>query len=212
MTSSSEVLLSIQSLSCERGYRQLFQQLNFSLSSGQVIRIAGPNGSGKSTLLNVLAGISSDYSGDIYFKDQPVAEVGYEYREHLCYLGHAKAVKTQLTPEENLKWFCSMYPVRADVTIDDVLEHVGLKPFKQQICAQLSAGQKQRVALARMLISAADIWILDEPFTAIDQKGVKHFEQLIADFSESGGAVLVTTHHDLQVLGDYRTLDLGDYL
>ncbi|NRB41697.1 MAG: cytochrome c biogenesis heme-transporting ATPase CcmA [Pseudomonadales bacterium] len=212
MTTSSKALLTIQNLSCERGFRQLFQQLNFELFAGEVIRIAGPNGAGKSTLLNVLAGISSDFDGDILYQNQPIKDVSYEYRENLCYLGHAKAVKTPLTPRENLQWFCSMYPTRSDTSIDAVLEQVGLMYFKDQICAQLSAGQKQRVALARLIISAAKIWILDEPFTAIDQSGVQQFETLIAEFAQDGGAVLVTTHHALNITGNYRCLDLGDYL
>ena len=211
MTNSPTPLLSIQALCCERGYRQLFQQLSFDVAAGQVLRIAGPNGSGKSTLLNVLAGISSDYSGDVLFHGNAIQTVSYDYRESLCFLGHAKAVKNQVTPRENLQWFCSLYATQSDITIDAVLEQVGLQFFSDQICGQLSAGQKQRVALARLLISAAQIWILDEPFTAIDQQGVKQFEGLIADFAARGGAVIVTTHHDLQIQGDYRSIDLGAY-
>lgn len=211
MTTSPTPILSIQALSCERGYRQLFQRLSFDVSAGQVIRIAGPNGAGKSTLLNVLAGISSDFSGDILFNGIAIKAASYDYRENLCFLGHAKAVKNQLTPRENLQWFCSLYPTRVEVDIESVLEQVGLKFFSDQICGQLSAGQKQRVALARLLISSAQIWILDEPFTAIDQHGVKQFEQLIAEFATQGGAVVITTHHDLHISGDYRCVDLGDY-
>lgn len=211
LTHSISSVLAIQDLSCERGFRRLFTSLSFEIQAGQVLRIAGPNGAGKSTLLNVLAGISSDYEGRVFYKDVAVKESQFEYRQHLCYLGHAKAVKTQLTPMENLQWFCSMYPTRKGLTIEDVLQQVGLLAFKDQICSQLSAGQKQRVALARLLISSAELWILDEPFTAIDQDGVRQFEQIISDFAQAGGAVLITTHHVLQVEGEFRTLDLGEY-
>lgn len=212
MTISPIPLISIQTLCCERGYRQLFQQLSFDVSAGQVVRIAGPNGAGKSTLLNVLAGISSDFSGEILFNGSAIKTVSYDYRDNLCFIGHAKAVKNQLTPRENLQWFCSLYATQLELNIDTVLDRVGLKFFSDQICGQLSAGQKQRVALARLLISSAQIWILDEPFTAIDQQGVKQFEQLISEFAERGGTVIVTTHHDLDIKGDYRCIDLGGYL
>ena len=109
LTTSSSLLLSINALSCERGYRPLFDDLAFELRAGEVIRIAGPNGAGKSTLLNVLAGISSDYSGDVLFRGQPLKVAGFEYRQNLCFLGHAKAIKNPLTPRENLNWFCSMW-------------------------------------------------------------------------------------------------------
>ena len=206
---SNPPLLSIQSLCCERGYRPLFSNLAFDVAATDIIRIAGPNGAGKSTLLNVLAGISSDYEGKILFKGEPLSRVTFEYRQQLCYLGHAKAVKNQLTPTENLQWFCSMYPTRENTRIGDVLEKVGLKLFSEQLCGQLSAGQKQRVALARLLISSAQLWIIDEPFTAIDQEGVKQFEKIIADFAAAGGAVLITTHHDLQISGNYRSIDVS---
>lgn len=204
-------LLALEAIGCERGYRRLFAALSFSLFPGQVLRIVGPNGAGKSTLLNVLAGISSDYQGEIFYKGLAIKDAQFEYRQNLCYLGHAKAVKTQLSPMENLQWFCSMYPTRKDLSMEAVLEQMGLIAFKDQVCSQLSAGQKQRVALARLLISSAELWILDEPFTAIDQDGVKQFEQIISDFAQAGGAVLITTHHALEVEGEYSALDLGDY-
>jgi heme exporter protein A len=204
------LILSVSQLSLERGLRSLVSALSFSLHSGDVLRISGANGAGKSSLLKVLAGISSDYSGEIQFDGKPMREAELEYREQMLYLGHANAVKTALSPYENLKWFAALYPVKSQVSIDAALQQVGLLAFKNQPCFQLSAGQKQRVALARLLLSKAKLWILDEPFTAIDKTGVAEFEALISRFAENGGAVLITTHHDLAITGNYQQLVLGE--
>ncbi|CAA0122319.1 Cytochrome c biogenesis ATP-binding export protein CcmA [BD1-7 clade bacterium] len=199
-------------LSCERAYRQLFSGLQLDVSEGDVVRIKGPNGSGKSTLLKVITGISTDYDGDIRFQGIILADVIDEYRQSFCYLGHAKAVKKSLSPRENLQFFASLYPCTASVSIDDALTHVGLEGFEDTPCQALSAGQQQRVALARLGISAARLWILDEPFTAIDVDGVQLFETMISEFAEAGGAVIITTHHHLQLKTPVLELDLQEYV
>lgn len=205
----SKTTLTIKDLSLERGLRQLFSGLSFSLTSGSVIRISGANGTGKSSLLKVLAAISNDYSGLIEFDDLPLKKNLDNYREQMVYLGHANAVKMGLSPYENLQWFSALYPVKNDFSIDGALSQVGLLAFKYQPCFQLSAGQKQRVALARLLLSKASIWILDEPFTAIDKEGVAEFETIISEFAKAGGAVLITAHHDLSIDGNYQQIVLG---
>ena len=199
-------MLEVQKLRCERGLRELFCDLSFNLSAGNMMRIVGGNGSGKSSLLNILAGVSSDYSGSIYFHGQRLSAVQYEYREQMLYLAHANAVKGGLTPYENLSWFVSLFPTKAEVTIEQALESVDLNAFMHQHCYRLSQGQRQRVALARLYLSSAKLWLLDEPFTAIDKEGVRQFEQLLIDFSHRGGAVLLTTHHDLHVGKGLREL------
>ena len=195
-------------MTCERAYRQLFTDLHFQLFAGDVVRIKGPNGSGKSTLLKVITGITSDYDGDILFRGESARTVSDAFRQSFCYLGHAKAIKRALTARENLNFFASLYPVKPSVSADDALAIVGLEGFEDNPCQALSAGQQQRVALARMLMSAAPIWILDEPFTAIDVDGVALFESLITGFAAEGGAVLITTHHQLALECDIRVLDL----
>lgn len=210
VSANPDLLLSVRHLACERGYRPLFDQLSFTLSRGQLLRIAGGNGSGKSTLLKVLAGLSSDYSGDILWQGEPVSQVRDQYQAGLCYLGHAKAVKQRLTVQENLNWFRALYPCEDAATVqDDVLKQLRLYRFRDQLCGQLSAGQQQRVALARLLISKASVWILDEPFTAIDKDGVLEFEQIIQDRVAAGTAVILTTHHALQVITPQQTIELG---
>lgn len=203
-----DALLSVRNLACERGGRLLFRKLDFDLPAGQLLRLAGPNGSGKSTLLKVLTGLSSDFQGDISWRGEPIDRVRDSFLHGLCYLGHQKAVKPMLTVTEQLQWFRSLYPCRDDVTIDQALAQFGLAHFHDFFCGRLSAGQQQRVALARLWLSAADLWILDEPFTAIDRDGIAAFETLIADYVASGGAVILTTHHPLQIAGE--TITLGD--
>ncbi len=206
-------MLSIKDLSCERGYRLLFEHLEFEVNTGDVLRITGGNGSGKTSLLNILAGLSTQFNGDIRFNQTPIKRVRHEYLSSLCYLSHEKGVKLGLTVLENLAWFASLYPckVNDELALLEILEVVGLKRFRFQRAAELSQGQKQRVALARLLISKASLWILDEPFTAIDQSGIKLFETLISDFAKSGGAVIITAHHPLSIEGQYRELRLDDY-
>jgi heme exporter protein A len=205
----SGILLSAQSLSCERSWRLLFSDIQFQLSAGEVLRIAGPNGAGKSTLLKVLAGISSDYTGDIFWRGQPMRAARDDFHRESLFLGHNKAVKTGLTVSENLLWFQSLYPCHAGVSIASVLAHVDLAAYEHTLCSQLSAGQQQRVALARLLLSEARLWMLDEPFTAVDKQGVADFERMIGEFVELGGAVIMTTHHALQLPVPVKMLELG---
>lgn len=206
----SEALLSTQNLSCERGYRTLFERLDLHITRGELLQIGGENGSGKSTLLKVLAGLSSDYSGEIFWQGQAIQSVKEQFQADLCYLGHAKGVKQGLTIAENLRWFCSLYP--CDDSADaqrKVLEQLQLYRFRDHLCGQLSAGQQQRVALARLLLSKARLWILDEPFTAIDKQGVAEFEEIICQRVSEGTAVILTTHHALQLAIPHRSIVLG---
>lgn len=205
----SDVLLSAKNVCAERSYRQLFSNISFDVCAGDVCRIAGPNGSGKSTLLKIVAGITTDFEGDLYWQRKPIQQVRYDYQQSVMYLGHQKAVKLSLSPVENLHWFLSLYPSRSDITIEQALLKVGLKNFQNTLCGQLSAGQQQRVALARLLLSSAKLWLLDEPFTAIDKQGVVDIEAMISQFVQQGGAVMVITHHDLCLSMPMHTLELG---
>lgn len=202
-------LLRIENLSCERGYRTLFEQLSFSIRAGELIHIAGENGTGKSTLLKVLAGLTSDYEGGIFWQGMPLAKVKEDYLNHICYLSHAKAVKQRLTVQENLDYFSALYPNHQREREQSVLEMLHLGAYRHQLCSQLSAGQQQRVAIARLLLSHAQLWILDEPFTAIDKQGVAELEDIIANSVSMGVAVMLTTHHGLQSVKPHQTIVLG---
>lgn len=192
--------LQANNLSCERGFRQLFTGINLSMQQGDVLRIAGANGAGKSTLLNVLAGISDDYQGELIFNQQPLHKMRFEYHSQCVFLGHANAVKTNLTVLENLQLFQSLYPCN-NKSFADVLAQVQLTGFEHMLAGQLSAGQKQRVALARLFISDATLWIMDEPFTAIDKQGIAHFEQALSQEAANGRAIILTAHHDVNIDG-----------
>ena len=197
-------LLSGQGLWCERDDRLLFSQLDFAWNAGQIVRISGPNGAGKSSLIRILLGLSASYEGELFFNGQPMAKGRYEFRDQLLYLGHQVGIKASLTPEENLRWLC---PDAAKEAIYSALEQVGLRGFEDVLSQGLSAGQQRRVALARLYLQNKAIWILDEPFTAIDKDGVAQLEARIIEHAQNGGLVILTTHHQLAV--DVLELELG---
>ena len=202
-------LLSGQNLACERDDRLLFSQLNFKLHCGDVLQIAGPNGSGKTSLLRILAGLLPDYDGQLFFRGQSIQDDPDHFREHLLYIGHQPGIKLNLTPEENLRWYQSLYYPADTDQIYHALAQVRLTGFEDVPCYTLSAGQHRRVALARLFLHTAPLWILDEPFTAIDQGGVKEIEQLIAGHAQSGGGVILTTHHNLSLPVELNVIELG---
>lgn len=207
-------LLQTVDLCCERDGRRLVEQLNLSIEPGGVYQIEGPNGSGKTTLLRVLCGLSSRYSGDLLWQGQPLASVRSSYYQQLLYLGHSSGVKAALTPRENLQWHTAIRGLRAEqaqVAIESALTKVGLYGYEDAACFTLSAGQQRRVGLARLFLGQPQLWILDEPFTAIDKHGVQELEGWIAEFAASGGSVILTTHHELTINHPIHAIRLGGY-
>ncbi|MDX1458297.1 MAG: cytochrome c biogenesis heme-transporting ATPase CcmA [Marinobacter sp.] len=204
----TEPLLQAVDLQCERDNRVLFQGLGFSIAPGSITRVEGPNGAGKTTLLRILAGLNDSYSGDIRWLGVPRHHQREQFLRNLLYIGHRPGIKPLLTPLENLRALTAVRrPVNNDV-LCQALDGTGLNGFHDVPCRQLSAGQQRRVALARLLISDEPLWILDEAFTALDAHGVEGLEQLLVQHAEHGGAVVVTTHHDLNLPGMAR-LRLG---
>lgn len=206
---SSVPLLEIRNLAIERDERLLFSGLNLALHSGDIVQVLGPNGAGKTTLLRALAQLNTDYHGDICYRGQLIRDCTWEYACDRLYLGHLPGIKKSLTPYENLQWYSAQVASRME--LGEALARVGLKGYEETPCYQLSAGQLRRVALARLHLSTARIWILDEPFTAIDKPGVKALEALIAEQSGRGGLVLLTSHQDL-ALESLKMVNLLDYL
>lgn len=193
-------MLSVRDLSCERDDRLLFEALSFTVQAHEILQIEGPNGSGKTTLLRILCGLSAHYSGAIFWQGEELNKVREHYCRNLLYVGHHAGVKAALTAEENLHWWRALQPQALDRgDIATALTRVGLYGYEDVPCHQLSAGQQRRVGLARLYMSSAKLWILDEPFTALDRKGVRAKEKLIAEHAEQGGAVILTTHHDLTI-------------
>ena len=197
-------------LACERDWRMLFEHLELHLAAGDMLQISGPNGSGKTSLLRLLSGLMRPTSGEIRLDGKPLAEQGSELARMLLWIGHAAGIKDLLTAEENLAWLCALHQPASREAIWQALAAVGLRGFEDVACHTLSAGQQRRVALARLYLDAPPLWILDEPFTALDKQGVAQLEAHLAQHCERGGLVVLTTHHTLQqVPSGYRVLDLG---
>lgn len=202
--------LEVKQLFSERDDRVLFSDLCFQLNGGQLLQIAGPNGSGKTSLLRILAGLSSRYEGDVLWQGKSLQRQRHDYLQQLLYIGHGAGIKAVLSPLENLRWSCALRGLAdSDALIMAALDKVGLGGFEEQPCFSLSAGQQRRANLARLFCIPASLWILDEPFTAIDQRGVAEIEQWLSDFVSDGGAILLTTHHSLNFSQDFKVINLG---
>lgn len=192
----SAPLFSGKNLTCIREDRVLFEALNVNAYAGDIVQVEGPNGAGKTSLLRILAGLSVPYDGDVYFNGQPISKTREYFQQNLLYLGHLPGVKGEMSAQENLAFNLSLHGQdyhRAEAT----LGQVNLLGFEDSLAAHLSAGQHRRIALARLFQSTAPIWILDEPFTAIDKNGVQKLEQLFIEHARQGGCVILTTHQDL---------------
>ena len=207
----SEPLLQAVNLQCERDDRMLFRDLSFSILPGTLTRVEGPNGSGKTTLLRILAGLNDAWSGDLLWFGQPRSYQREEFVRNMLYIGHRPGIKPLLTPMENLRALMAGRKTVSDDLLGQALAGTGLTGFEDVPCRRLSAGQQRRVALARLLIADEPLWILDEVFTAIDIDGVAALESLLVQRAWDGGAIVVTTHHDLQLPSMQRiTLGAGD--
>lgn len=193
---NSTPLISAVKLTCIREERLLFDELSLEINAGDIVQVEGPNGSGKTSLLRILSGLSQPYDGKILYKNKVISDCREEFHQNLLYFGHLSGVKGEMTAEENLDFNLALH---GNKTAENLayLAKVNLAGFEDSLASHLSAGQHRRIALARLYQSTAPIWILDEPFTAIDKQGVASLEQLFSAHAARGGCVILTTHQDL---------------
>lgn len=199
--------LEFQDFTCERDGFPLFQPLSFTLHEGDIVQVAGPNGAGKTTFLRALCGLFSDWYGRLYWDGEAVTQLSFTQCEQLLYFGHQTGVKKTLTARENLHWYFGVQGRAFPGDIEAALAQVGLAGYEDTPCQEMSAGQMRRVGLARLYVTRDPIWVLDEPFTAIDKRGVANLETLIHRHASNGGSVLLTSHQTLS-LADLRLIAL----
>ena len=204
-------MLEVADLACQRGDRLLFSGLSFSLEAGTLLHVRGHNGSGKTTLLRTLCGLLTPDAGDIFWNGEQVRRLGEDFHRDTLYFGHLNGIKGDLTAIENLRVAAILDGDQvSEDDILDALEEMGLAGFEDLPTKVLSQGQKKRVALARLLLSRAPLWILDEPFTALDVDAVDRLQLLIAEHVAQEGLVILTTHQEVPLTsGQIRRLHLG---
>lgn len=195
--------LTIENLSFERNNQLLFSQLNFAVKTGELLQIKGANGSGKSTLLRILAGFIEPQSGTVRWQDRCIFAERDLYQNQLHYLGHQNGIKPYLTVYENLRLHCALTDNHFNSSkFQEVIKRMGLRNLIDTQIIHLSAGQARRVALARLLLTSAAIWILDEPVTALDSEGQDCFITLLNQHLSDAGIAIISTHQNLQTKSD----------
>lgn len=191
-------MLTAEGLTCQRGARRLFGQLSFELPNAQWLQIQGANGAGKTTLLRVLAGLVAPQEGSVSWRQQPISANREQWHRDLLYLGHQAALKEELSPLENLTYGLGLegYPAEAEHLIQS-LRRFGLRDREHLPVRYLSAGQRRRVLLTRLLVRPAELWILDEPFTALDVQATAYLATVIEAHLDRGGSAVLTSHQTL---------------
>ncbi len=204
-------MLEVVDLECTRGDRRLFSDLNFTLSLGTLLHLRGPNGSGKTTLQRAICGLLLPQEGEIRWNGESIRSLKEEYCKDVVYLGHLNGIKNDLTGLENLRISATLDGDSIDQdSLWNALKRMGLTGFEDLPTKVLSQGQKKRVALARLLLSSAKLWVLDEPFVGLDVQAVELLQSLIAEHVAGDGLVILTTHQEVALTsGRIQRLTLG---
>jgi len=189
--------LKVNNLNCQKGYNLLFENLSFEIKSGEVLRISGPNGSGKTSLLRIIAGLSSFETGAIDYDSFKLDSE--KYKLDFLYLGHLAALSPELSCIENLKYSSLLGTKNFENNYSMALKQVGLEKYENELVGTLSAGQKKRIALSILFITQSKVWLLDEPFSALDSKAIKIFEKKIEEHCSLGGLCILTTHQECNI-------------
>ncbi len=202
-------MLDAVNLDCVRGDRLLFRNLSFSVHPGELLHVRGQNGRGKTSLLRILCGLSLPAAGEVRWAGQAITELGEDYHDDLSYVGHLNGVQGELTAYENLDFLCRLGAGPADKDrLAESLTRLGLGRVARLPAKLLSQGQKRRLALARLLVLPRKLWILDEPFTALDTHSTGVLAGLLQDHAADGGMAVLTSHQDLPVAAPVRCIDL----
>lgn len=207
-----EPLLRVRGLACARGDRTLFAGVTLTLGVGEVVHVQGPNGLGKTTLLRSLCGLSRPVRGDIRWRGEQVRSLAEEYTAEVMYVGHQNGVQGDLTAVENLTVAARVFSRQAPhlARVESALDRVGLRAYADRPAGHLSQGQRRRLALARLLVLDRPLWVLDEPFTALDAASVDTISQIIGEHRARGGLALVVSHQAFGLPG-VRAFDLSRF-
>ena len=198
-------LLSVREIVFVRDHETILDNVSFELQSGDVLQVQGANGSGKTTLLRILTTALRPTSGEILYSGQLVSQCRFNYLSRILFLGHQTGVKLSLSVAQNLAWMSGQNSA-AD-RFAEALKVAALTDYAGVACQKLSAGQQRRVALAQLLLSKADIWYLDEPYTALDKEGVEMVNKCMDLHRKRGGAVVLSTHQKV-TMDSLRTYSL----
>ena len=204
-------MLEVSNLSCVRGDRRLFKSVDFSLNSGELLYLHGHNGSGKTTLLRTICGLMMPDRGEVLWNGENIRKLHEDFTQDVLYLGHKNGIKGDLTGVENLRISSILdgYSI-GEAEAWKALEKIGLDGHEDLPAKVLSQGQNRRVALARLLVNKAKLWVLDEPFTALDKGAVELLQNVIRTHLENEGMVVLTTHQEVPLTsGHAKELKLG---
>ncbi len=196
----AEPPLALDNVGCSKGGRPLFQGIQCTLHSGRWLHVAGANGIGKTSLLRMLCGLAPIESGDILWNGQPIRTQRTAFQQDLCYLGHLNCLQESMTVLENLAFATALRGHAADpAQMSDTLARFGVAGRGQQLVRHLSQGQKRRVALSKLALAPAKLWVLDEPFVAMDDAGIHMLAELITEHLDHGGLAVLTSHQPVNI-------------
>jgi heme exporter protein A len=202
--------LDIKSLECVRDDRVLFSGLSFNIGPGEVLQIEGPNGCGKTSLLRIVCGLRLPDQGEVLWSGESIQANREDYYANMVYIGHLPCIKADLTVLENVRALLDTRSLSlSDEQIGHALYNVGLASYEDVPSKSLSSGQRRRILLAFISLAQAELWILDEPLTALDVQGVDLVESMILEHKSNGGSVIFTTHHGMQLDCEMRSVHLA---